>query len=151
MDVAYQTNQKTRKQLKTQKMNSKTLAFMLLISISINVIETTAGNGFYKGYVIKSVMNSAKSRKKVVEVPKICQTKILHTFTNTTVTEEKCIVPKIYLTPTQKMLRQVFAMAIITMAVMGCLNMDARDREEMFDIWMGMVAADMVDSFFDDD
>lgn len=132
-------------------MNSKTLAFMLLISISINVIETTAGNGFYKGYVIKSVMNSAKSRKKVVEVPKICQTKILHTFTNTTVTEEKCIVPKIYLTPTQKILRQVFAMAIITMAVMGCLNMDARDREEMFDIWMGMVVADMVDSFFDDD
>ena len=148
MDVAYQTNQKTRK---NSKMNSKTLAFILLISISINVIETTAGNGFYKGYVIKSVMNSAKSRKKVVEVPKICQTKILHTFTNTTVTEEKCIVPKIYLTPTQKMLRQVFAMAIITMAVMGCLNMDARDREEMFDIWMGMVAADMVDSFFDDD
>lgn len=148
MDVAYQTNQKTRK---NSKMNSKTLAFILLISISINVIETTAGNGFYKGYVIKSVMNSAKSRKKVVEVPKICQTKILHTFTNTTVTEEKCIVPKIYLTPTQKMLRQVFAMAIITMAVMGCLNMDARDREEMFDIWMGMVAADIVDSFFDDD
>ena len=149
MDLTYQTNQNTRKT--KIKMNSKTLAFMLLISISINVIETTAGNGFYKGYVIKSVMNSAKSRKKVVEVPKICQTKILHTFTNTTVTEEKCIVPKIYLTPTQKMLRQVFAMAIITMAVMGCLNMDARDREEMFDIWMGMVAADMVDSFFDDD
>ena len=132
-------------------MNSKTLAFMLLISISINVIETTAGNGFYKGYVIKSVMNSAKSRKKVVEVPKICQTKILHTFTNTTVTEEKCIVPKIYLTPTQKMLRQICALVVLVMAVMGCLNMDARDREEMFDIWMGMVAADMVDSFFDDD
>ena len=94
---------------------------MLLISISINVIETTAGNGFYKGYVIKSVMNSAKRNKKAVEVPKICQTKILHTFTNTTVTEEKCIVPKIYLTPTQKMLRQVFAMAIITIAIMGCL------------------------------
>ena len=124
---------------------------MLLISISINVIETTAGNGFYKGYVIKSVMNSAKSRKKVVEVPKICQTKILHTFTNTTVTEEKCIVPKIYLTPTQKMLRQICALVVLVMAVMGCLNMDARDREEMFDIWMGMVAADMVDSFFDDD
>ena len=132
-------------------MNSKTLAFILLISISINVIETTAGNGFYKGYVIKSVMNSAKSRKKVAEVPKICQTKILHTFTNTTVTEEKCIVPKIYLTPTQKMLRQICALVVLVMAVMGCLNMDARDREEMFDIWMGMVAADMVDSFFDDD
>ena len=132
-------------------MNSKTLAFMLLISISINVIETTAGNGFYKGYVIKSVMNSARSGKKVVEVPKICQTKILHTFTNTTVTEEKCIVPKIYLTQTQKMLRQICALVVLVMAVMGCLNMDARDREEMFDIWMGMVAADMVDSFFDDD
>ena len=142
-----------RRQEKTQnsKMNSKTLAFMLLISISINVIETTAGNGFYKGYVIKSVMNSAKRNKKTKEVEKICQTKILHTFNNTTVTEEKCVVPKIYLTPTQKMLRRVFAMAVITMAIMGCLNMDARDREEMFDIWMGMVAADMVDSFFDDD
>ena len=132
-------------------MNSKTLAFMLLISISINVIETTAGNGFYKGYVIKSVMNSAGSKKKDVEVPKICQTKILHTFNNTTLTEEKCIVPKIYLTPTQKMLRQVFAIALVTMAIIGCFNMDARDREEMFDIWMGMVAADIVDSFFDDD
>ena len=149
MDLTYQTNQNTRKT--KIKMNSKTLAFILLISISINVIETTAGNGFYKGYVIKSVMNSAKRNKKKVEVPKICQTKILHTFTNTTVTEEKCVVPKTYLTPTQKMLRQVFAMAIVTMAIIGCFNMDARDREEMFDIWMGMVAADMVDSFFDDD
>ena len=149
MDLTYQTNQNTRKT--KIKMNSKTLAFILLISISINVIETTAGNGFYKGYVIKSVMNSAKRNKKAVEVPKICQTKILHTFTNTTVTEEKCVVPKTYLTPTQKMLKQVFAMAIVTMAIIGCFNMDARDREEMFDIWMGMVAADMVDSFFDDD
>ena len=139
------------KQTKQNRMNSKTLAFIILISISLNVIETTAGNGFYKGYVIKSVMNSAKRNKKTKEVEKICQTKILHTFTNTTVTEEKCVVPKIYLTPTQKMLRRVFAMAVITMAIMGCLNMDARDREEMFDIWMGTVAADMVDSFFDDD
>ena len=96
-------------------------------------------------------MNSAKRNKKTKEVEKICQTKILHTFNNTTVTEEKCVVPKIYLTPTQKMLKQVFAMAVITMAIIGCFNMDARDREEMCDIWMGMVAADMVDSFFDDD
>ena len=144
-------NRTQEKQTKQNRMNSKTLAFIILISISLNVIETTAGNGFYKGYVIKSVMNSAKRNKKTKEVEKICQTKILHTFTNTTVTEEKCVVPKIYLTPTQKMLRRVFAMAVITMAIMGCLNMDARDREEMFDIWMGMVAADMVDSFFDDD
>ena len=115
MDVTYQTNQNTRKT--KIKMNSKTLAFILLISISINVIETTAGNGFYKGYVIKSVMNSAKRNKKTKEVEKICQTKILHTFTNTTVTEEKCVVPKIYLTPTQKILRQVFAMAIVTLAI----------------------------------
>ena len=150
MDMSYQTNQNTRK-TKQNRMNSKTLAFIILISISLNVIETTAGNGFYKGYVIKSVMNSAKRNKKTKEVEKICQTKILHTFTNTTVTEEKCVVPKTYLTPTQKMLRQVFAMAIVTMAIIGCFNMDARDREEMFDIWMGMVAADMVDSFFDDD
>ena len=151
MDMTYQTNQNTRKNKSKLKMNSKTLAFILLISISINVIETTAGNGFYKGYVIKSVMNSARSKKKVVEVPKICQTKILHTFNNTTLTEEKCIVPKIYLTPAQKMVRQICALVVLVMAVMGCLNMDARDREEMFDIWMGMVAADMVDSFFDDD
>ena len=149
--MVYQTIRTQEKQTKQIKMNSKTLAFIILISISLNVIETTAGNGFYKGYVIKSVMNSAKRNKKTQEVEKICQTKILHTFNNTTVTEEKCVVPKIYLTPTQKMLRRVFAMAVITMAIMGCLNMDARDREEMFDIWMGMVAADMVDSFFDDD
>lgn len=132
-------------------MNSKTLAFILLISISINVIETTAGNGFYKGYVIKSVMNSARSKKKAVEVEKICQTRILHTFGNTTVTEEKCSVPKIYLTPRQKMFRQVCTIGFLVMAIIGCCNMDARDREEMFDIWMGMVAADMVDNFFDDD
>ena len=145
------TRQSEHKKNKQNKMNSKTLAFIILISISLNVIETTAGNGFYKGYVIKSVMNSAKRNKKTKEVEKICQTKILHTFNNTTVTEEKCVVPKIYLTPTQKMLKQVFAMAVITMAIIGCFNMDARDREEMCDIWMGMVAADMVDSFFDDD
>ena len=135
---------------KTQ-MNTKTFTFILFISISLNVMETTAGNGFYKGYIIKSVMNSTKRNKKAVEVEKICQTKILHTFDNTTITEETCIKPKIYLTPTQKMLRRVFAMAVITMAIMGCLNMDSRDREEMFDIWMGMVAADVVDSFFEDD
>ena len=140
-----------KKQTKQIKMNSKTLAFIILISISLNVIETTAGNGFYKGYVIKSVMNSAKRNKKTQEVEKICQTKILHTFNNTTVTEEKCVVPKIYLTPTQKMLRQVCTIGFLVMAIIGCCNMDARDREEMFDIWMGMVAADMVDSFFDDD
>ena len=145
------TRQSEHKKNKQNKMNSKTLAFIILISISLNVIETTAGNGYYKGYVIKSVMNSAKRNKKTQEVEKICQTKILHTFSNTTATEEKCVVPKIYLTPTQKILRQVFAMAIITMAIIGCCNMDARDREEMFDIWMGMVAADVVDSFFDDD
>ena len=145
------TRQSEHKKNKQNKMNSKTLAFIILISISLNVIETTAGNGFYKGYVIKSVMNSAKRNKKTKEVEKICQTKILHTFNNTTVMEEKCVVPKIYLTPTQKMLKQVFAMAVITMAIIGCFNMDARDREEMCDIWMGMVAADMVDSFFDDD
>ena len=149
--MVYQTIRTQEKTNKTNKMNSKTLAFIILISISLNVIETTAGNGFYKGYVIKSVMNSAKRNKKTQEVEKICQTKILHTFNNTTVTEEKCVVPKIYLTPTQKMLKQVFAMAVITMAIIGCYNMDARDREEMCDIWMGMVAADMVESFFDDD
>ena len=149
--MVYHTIRTQEKQTKQNKMNSKTLAFIILISISLNVIETTAGNGFYKGYVIKSVMNSAKRNKKTQEVEKICQTKILHTFNNTTVTEEKCVVPKIYLTPTQKMLKQVFAMAVITKAIIGCFNMDARDREEMCDIWMGMVAADMVDSFFDDD
>ena len=123
----------------------------LFISISLNIVETTAKNGFYKGYVIRSVMNSAKKNKKTQEVEKICQTKILYTFSNTTVTEEKCVVPKIYLTPTQKILSQVFAMAVITIAIIGCCNMNDRDREEMFDIWMGMVAADLVDSFFDDD
>ena len=149
--MCHTTRIKRQEHKSKQKMNSKTFAFILLISISINVIETTAGNGFYKGYVIKSVMNSAKSKKKSVEVPKICQTKILHTFSNTTVIEEKCIVPKIYLTPKQKMFRQVCAIGFLVMAIIGCCNMDDRDREEMFDIWMGMVAADIVDSIFDDD
>ena len=69
--MCHTTRIKRQEHKSKQKMNSKTFAFILLISISINVIETTAGNGFYKGYVIKSVMNSAKSKKKSVEVPKI--------------------------------------------------------------------------------
>ena len=60
-------------------------------------------------------------------------------------------MPKIYLTPKQKMFRQVCAIGFLVLAIIGCCNMVDRDREEMFDIWMGMVAADIVDSIFDDD
>ena len=130
----------------------KTLLFVMIVSFGVNIMEATASPAYYRGFMVKSLANKlTKKGREKSKVEKICQTKILHTFDNTTITEETCIKPKIYLTPTQKMLRRVFAMAVITMAIMGCLNMDSRDREEMFDIWMGMVAADVVDSFFEDD
>ena len=52
---------------------------------------------------------------------------------------------------TQKLLNTMFALFVITFGIIGCFNMNARDREELFDMWMGMIAADVVDSLFDDD
>ena len=40
---------------------------------------------------------------------------------------------------------------ILTLVTSACVNMNDRDREEIFDMWMGMAAANLVDSIFDDD
>lgn len=134
------------------KMQTKVITLILLISIGINIVETSAGNGFYKGYMIKSIMNKAgKRNRKMTDVKKICQTKILNISSDTTIVKESCMKQKIYLTKTQKLLNTMFALFVITFGIIGCFNMNARDREELFDMWMGMIAADVVDSLFDDD
>lgn len=133
-------------------MISRTFSLMLLISFGINIIETSAGNGFYKGYVIQSVMNRGKKRNRPFPiVEKICQTKILNISSDKTIITEKCVEPKLYLTATQKTINTLLILSILTLVISACVNMNDRDREELIDMWMGMAAANLVDSIFDDD
>ena len=133
-------------------MISRTFSLLLLISFGINIIETSAGNGFYKGYVIQSVINRGKKRNRSFPiVEKICQTKILNISSDKTIITEKCVEPKLYLTDGQKMINTLLILAILTLVIIACVNMNHRDREELADMWLGMAAANLVDSIFDDD
>ena len=133
-------------------MISRTFTLILLISFGINIIETSAGNGFYKGYVIQSVMNKARKRNRTMPViKKICQTKILNISSDKTIITEKCVEPKLYLTAGQKIINTLLMLAILTLVISSCINMNDRDREELVDMWLGMAAANLVDSIFDDD
>ena len=133
-------------------MRTRTFALILLISFGVNIIETSASNGFYKGYMIQSVMNKARKRNRTIPViKKICQTKILNISNDKTIITEKCVEPKLYLTVTQKIVNTIFMLAILTLVSCACVNMNDREREELFDMWMGMATADLVDSIFDDD
>lgn len=133
-------------------MRTRTFTLILLISFGVNIIETSARNGFYKGYMLQSVINKARKRNRTIPViKKICQTKILNISNDKTIVTERCIKPKIYLTATQKIVNTIFMLAILTLVTSACVNMNDRDREEIFDMWMGMAAANLVDSIFDDD
>ena len=133
-------------------MISRTFSLMLLISFGINIIETSAGNGFYKGYIIQSVINRGKKRNRSFPiVEKICQTKILNISSDKTIITEKCVEPKLYLTVGQKTINTLLLLAILTLVICACVNMNDRDREELCDMWLGMAAANLVDSMFDDD
>jgi len=133
-------------------MRTRTFALILLISFGVNIIETSARNGFYKGYMLQSVMNKARKRNRTMpEIKKICQTTILNISNDKTIVTERCIKPKIYLTATQKIVNTIFMLAILTLVTSACVNMNDRDREELFEMWMGMAAANLVDSIFDDD
>ena len=133
-------------------MRTRTFTLILLISFGVNIIETSARNGFYKGYMLQSVINKARKRNRTMPViKKICQTTILNISNDKTIITERCIKPKIYLTATQKIVNTIFMLAILTLVTSACVNMNDRDREELFDMWMGMAAANLVDSIFDDD
>lgn len=133
-------------------MISRTFTLILVIILGINIIETSAGNGFYKGYVIQSVMNKARKRNRTMPViKKICQTKILNISTDKTIITEKCVEPKLYLTAKQKMIESIIILSILTLVISACCCMNDRDREELFDMWIGMSVANLVDSIFDDD
>ena len=133
-------------------MRTRTFTLILLISFGVNIIETSARNGFYKGYMLQSVINKARKRNRTMPViKKICQTTILNISNDKTIVTERCIKPKIYLTATQKIVNTIFMLAILTLVTSACVNMNDRDREELFDMWMGMAAANLVDSIFDDD
>lgn len=84
-------------------------------------------------------------------IKKICQTKILNISSDKTIITEKCVKPKLYLTANQKMIESIFILSILTLVIGACINMNDRDREELFDIWMGMATANLVNGIFEDD
>ena len=103
-------------------MRTRTFALILLISFGVNIIETSARNGFYKGYMLQSVMNKARKRNRTMpEIKKICQTTILNISNDKTIVTERCIKPKIYLTATQKIVNTIFEYNLLDKLELNCV------------------------------
>ena len=115
-------------------------------------MEVTSSSPFYRGFMVKSIMNKAsKSSKEKQKIPSICQSKILNISSQHTYVEESCMRPVIYLTYAQQSIRLFVTACVWIIFVSACCNMDERDRDEAGEFICGIIVADFVDSVFDHD
>jgi len=123
----------------------------MLISFGVNIIQTTSSSSYYRGFMVKSIINKAsKKSKERKEIEKICQSKIFNISSQHTFVTENCVPPVKYYTPTQQVTRTVAVFAIYMIFIGAFCNMNSRDKEEATDFIFGMIVADVVDGLFDD-
>ena len=132
-------------------MNRRTLLMIMLISFGVNIIEVTSSASYYRGFMVKTMINKVnKKSKERKEVEKICQSKIFNISSEQTFVTESCMRPVKYLTPTQQVIKSVAVIAVYMIFIGAFCNMNSRDREDATDFICGMIVADFVDSLFDD-
>tara|TARA_B100001173_G_C15688749_1_gene421103 strand:+ start:97 stop:495 length:399 start_codon:yes stop_codon:yes gene_type:complete len=132
-------------------MNHRTLLLIILISFGVNIMQTTSSSSYYRGFMVKTMINKvSKKSKERQEVEKICQSKIFNISSEQTFVTESCVRPVKYYTPTQQVIRTVAVFAIYIIFIGAFCNMNSRDREDASDFICGMIVADFVDSLFDD-
>ena len=112
-------------------------------------MEVTSSSAFYRGFMVKSIMNKAsKSSKEKQKIPSICQSKILNISSQHTYVEESCMRPAIYLTDAQQSIRLFAMVCVWILFISACCNMEERERGEMFAEFACGMIADFVDSVF---
>ena len=132
--------------------SNRSLLLIMIIGIGVNIMEVTSSSAFYRGFMVKSIMNKAsKSSKETQKIPSICQTKILNISSQHTYVEESCMRPVRYLTDAQQSIRLFAMVCVWILFISACCNMEERERGEFAEFACGMIVADFVDSVFDHD
>ncbi len=132
-------------------MNHRTLLLIMLISFGVNIMQATSSSSYYRGFMVKSIINKAsKKSKERKEIEKICQSKILNISSQQTIVTESCVPPVKYLSPAQKVITTVAVFAVYIIFIGAFCNMNSRDKEDATDFIFGMIVADVVDGLFDD-
>ena len=132
-------------------MNRRTLLMIMLISFGVNIIEVTSSASYYRGFMVKTMINKVnKKSKERKEVEKICQSKIFNISSQQTIVTESCVPPVKYLSPAQKVITTVAVFSVYIIFIGAFCNMNSRDKEDATDFIFGMIVADVVDGLFDD-
>ena len=114
-------------------------------------MEATAGNGFYRGYVIKSVMNSAKAEGKSCRSRKNMPEKYLIFQANKHLLKKVALRPAIYLNDSTSY-KTICFLCVMGVVLWACLIWMRDDRGETTDlIYGGMIVLQIWWIVFDDD